>query len=155
MALRFYTAIALCASLALSACVRDDDRDDDDRSPPPPPPVEETGPGPEQFIQNISLKPFLAPALNIRQTFQPRAGRPGTSRICVRNQTNYAVAFKHGFAGVNTLSMGAGGQSCANFPSDARVTFTPLLNSLAAAPAKTLAYSLGRWDGGILRLTVQ
>lgn len=154
MALRSYAVIAVCAALALSGCVRDSDEDDDRRSPPPadqPAPV--AGPPPERFVQNISLKPFLAPARNIRQTFQPTPSRPDRSRVCVRNQTNYNVSFTHGFPGVNPLSMGAGGESCANFPSDARVTFTPLLNGLAAAPAKTLVYNMAA--GGILRLTVQ
>jgi hypothetical protein len=110
----------------------------------------------EEYIQTIGITTHIGSGENLVQTYKPNVTRPDITRVCLNNQKGGQRSLAHDFGrSINTLSAQPGGQSCANFPSNARVTFTPYTNRDPATPAKTLVYSLSAYAGGILRLTWQ
>jgi len=110
----------------------------------------------EKYIQTIGVTTHIGSGESLVQTFKPNTTRSGQTRVCLNNRRGGQRRLAHNYGrGINTLSARPGGQSCANFPSNARVTFTPYTGNNKARPAKTLVYNLSAYAGGLLRLTWQ
>lgn len=110
----------------------------------------------ERYIQTIGITTHIGSNENLVQSYKPNTTRPGITRVCLNNSRGGRRSLVHKFGkGIGNLSARPGGQSCANFPSNARVRFTPYTGRNRATPSKTLVYSLSAYAGGLLRLTWQ
>ncbi len=98
-------------------------------------------------IQTISVSSTRGSS-KIDQVFQPHTGSGSVTRVCLVNGTRTVKTFTHGIPGINALRAPAGGQSCANFSSSARVGFGLLDNGEPAQASVAMVMSLHVFAGG-------
>jgi len=107
----------------------------------------------DEYVQTIRITTRNGSTERLVQSFRRHSVRPGLTRVCLINHKGGLRSLVHGVSNINPLRAQSRGSTCANFPSNARVTFVPYTNSDRARPAKKLVYSLSRYDGGMLNLS--
>ena len=109
-----------------------------------------------QYSQTIGITTANGSIETLTQSFTPNAAAANVTRICVLNLKNGERMLTHNFTPpINSLRMGAGGTSCANFPANSRVNFQLFAAGRPATPDKTLTYSTTALAGGRLDLVWQ
>ncbi|SEV96332.1 hypothetical protein SAMN04488515_0425 [Cognatiyoonia koreensis] len=139
----------VCAALSLAACIEVSVSD-------PPPGGGGNSGNTDRFAQTVNFTRAGQNVGRFAQSFQPGVGRAGLSRLCFRNNGTTPVTLAHDSPGINPMATQPGGQSCANFPANARVNFT-LIELLGVFPQPAQAdrpfvYAMAPFDGGLLQL---
>jgi hypothetical protein len=149
MTFAFKTVLALAAIASVSACLDTVDIDRGGGSSGQDRP----------YNQTINFDRGAGGSGVLTQTVQSGAGPSGSARICFINNGPVEATLLHGTPGINPMRAAPGGQSCANFASSLRVSFTLVETQgflpLPAAPDRAFVYTLAPFDGDILQLAWQ
>jgi len=101
-------------------------------------------------IQDITVNSRHGVSI-MSQYYAPHRVPRRFTRVCLVNEGPRMRALTHAVAGINPLRARAfGGQSCANFPSHARVPFGLQDGREPAQSSVPMVMSLGAFKGGIV-----